>query len=109
MDTSTEPTEGKDVFMQHTIAIIGFGGMGSYHVKLLKNAGNFTLAGIWDIQEERREYARRQDIFVYDSLEHLLADKAYLEGIYRDGAQKAQYIARKTLSKVQKKIGFVAR
>lgn len=60
--------------MQHTIAIIGYGGMGSYHVKLQKNAGNFTLSGIWDIKEERRQLARERGIFVYDSLEHLLAD-----------------------------------
>ena len=39
----------------------------------------------------------------------LMADKAYLESIYRDGAQRAQRIAAKTLSKVQRKVGFVAR
>lgn len=39
----------------------------------------------------------------------LLADKAYLEGIYKEGAQKASYMAQKTLSKVQRKIGFIAR
>ena len=61
--------------MNHKIAIIGFGGMGSYHVSLQKNAGGFTLAGIWDIKEERRQAARERDIFVYDSLEHLLADE----------------------------------
>ncbi len=62
--------------MEHKIAIVGFGGMGSYHVELQKNAGNWTLAGIWDIKEERREYARQRDIFVYDSLEHLLSDES---------------------------------
>ena len=39
----------------------------------------------------------------------LLADKAYLEGVYRAGAEKAEYIANKTLRKVQKKIGFPER
>ncbi len=39
----------------------------------------------------------------------LMGDKAYLEGIYREGAQKAQYLAEKTLRKVYKKVGFVAR
>ena len=43
--------------MDHKIAIIGFGGMGSYHVSLQRNAGNFILSGIWDIKEERREAA----------------------------------------------------
>ena len=39
----------------------------------------------------------------------LLKDKAYLEGVYRDGAQKAGYVAEKTLRKVYKKVGFLAK
>jgi len=37
----------------------------------------------------------------------IMADKAYLKEIYTQGAQKASYVARKTLRKVYKKIGFV--
>ena len=37
----------------------------------------------------------------------LLADKAYLEEIMKKGADEASYYARKTLSKVKKKLGFV--
>ena len=37
----------------------------------------------------------------------LLAYKAYLEGVYRAGAEKAEYIANKTLRKVYKKVGFL--
>ncbi len=39
----------------------------------------------------------------------LMKDKAYLEGIYREGAETARYLADKTLRKVYKKVGFVAR
>ena len=39
----------------------------------------------------------------------LLKDKAYLEGVYCDGAQRASYVAEKTLRKVYKKVGFVAK
>lgn len=39
----------------------------------------------------------------------LMKDKAYLEGVYRDGAAKASFVAEKTLRKVYKKVGFVAR
>ena len=46
---------------------------------------------------------------IREEAQRLLADKAYLESVYRDGAEKAQYMARKTLAKVQKKIGFIAR
>ena len=36
-----------------------------------------------------------------------MADKAYLEAVMKKGAEEASYYARKTLSKVQKKLGFV--
>ena len=39
----------------------------------------------------------------------LLKDKAYLESVYRDGAQKAGYVADKTLRTVYKKVGFLAK
>ncbi|MBQ8577957.1 MAG: tryptophan--tRNA ligase [Clostridia bacterium] len=37
----------------------------------------------------------------------LMADKAYLESVAKAGAEHASYIARKTLSKVYRKVGFV--
>ena len=39
----------------------------------------------------------------------ILTDKAYLESVYKAGAEKASYVANKTLRKVYKKVGFVAR
>ena len=39
----------------------------------------------------------------------LLKDKAYLESVYRNGAERASYEAEKTLRKVYKKVGFLAR
>ncbi len=39
----------------------------------------------------------------------LLADKAYLENVCRSGAEKASYVAEKTLRKVYKKVGFLPR
>ena len=39
----------------------------------------------------------------------IMKDKAYLENVYRDGAQRASYVAEKTLRKVYKKVGFVAK
>ena len=46
---------------------------------------------------------------IREETERLLADKAYLEGVYREGAQRAQQQARKTLSKVHRKLGFLPR
>ena len=46
---------------------------------------------------------------IREEASRLMKDKAYLEGVYRDGAQKASYVAEKTLRKVYKKVGFVAK
>ena len=46
---------------------------------------------------------------IREETQRLLKDKAYLESVYRDGAQKASYVAEKTLRKVYKKVGFLAR
>ena len=43
---------------------------------------------------------------VRGEFERLMADKAYLEGVMKAGADEANYYARKTLSKVYRKIGF---
>lgn len=46
---------------------------------------------------------------IQQEAKQLLADKAYLETVYREGAQRASYVANKTLQKVYKKVGLVAR
>lgn len=61
--------------MKHRIAIIGLGGMGTWHLNELETLNEPEVAGIWDIKEQRREYARSRNVFVYDSLEALMADK----------------------------------
>ena len=44
---------------------------------------------------------------VQEEYRRLLADKAYLESVMKNGADEAAYYARKTLSKVRRKLGFV--
>ncbi len=46
---------------------------------------------------------------IREKTEDLLKNKEYLEQVYQQGAQKAQYIARKTMDKVYRKVGFVKR
>ena len=46
---------------------------------------------------------------IREEAQRLMKDKAYLESVYREGAEKAEYIANKTLRKVYKKVGFVPR
>ena len=45
---------------------------------------------------------------IREETERLLADKAYLESVYRAGAERAAAVANKTLRKVYKKVGFLA-
>lgn len=44
---------------------------------------------------------------IREEAERLISDKAYLQQIYTDGAQRASCVARKTLRKVYKKVGLV--
>ncbi len=59
----------------HTLAMVGFGGMAGWHYDLIEKLENLSVAGVWDIKEERREYARSRQIHVYESKEALLADE----------------------------------
>ena len=44
-----------------------------------------------------------------EEVERLSKDKAYIDGIIKENAEKANYYAMKTLRKVQKKVGFPER
>jgi tryptophanyl-tRNA synthetase len=44
---------------------------------------------------------------VRGEFDRLIADKAYLESVMKAGADEASYYARKIMSKVRRKIGFV--
>ena len=44
---------------------------------------------------------------IREEASRMIAEKAYLQQVYTEGAQKASYVARKTLRKVYKRIGFV--
>ena len=44
---------------------------------------------------------------IREETNRILADKAYLQKVYTEGAERASYIARKTLRKVYKRVGFV--
>ncbi|MBC8610189.1 Tryptophan--tRNA ligase [uncultured Ruminococcus sp.] len=46
---------------------------------------------------------------IRENYDRLIKDKAYLEETYHDGAQKAAYLAEKTMRKVYRKVGFLAK
>ena len=64
-----------------------------------KGYGDFKLAVGEAVAEELKPIRERYQTFI--------SDKKQLEDIYRQGDEKAFYAARKTLSKVKKKVGFV--
>ena len=56
-------------------AVIGYGGMGAgFHVKNLRTSDVCNLAGIYDIDEAKREKARADGVKVYETREELLSD-----------------------------------
>lgn len=46
---------------------------------------------------------------IREETERLLKDKAYLQNVCKEGAERASYVAEKTLRKVYKKVGFAGR
>ena len=57
------------------VAVVGYGGMGSWHVKFIQRNDVVELAGVYDIKESRQEAAREKGSHTYASFEELLADK----------------------------------
>lgn len=66
-----------------------------------KGYGEFKLAVGETVMECLKPIQEKQ--------KDLLKDKAYIDGIIKNNADKAGYIANKTLRKVQKKVGFPER
>ena len=60
--------------MKKNLVVIGYGGMGGWHVQHAQTSDCVNLAGIYDVLPEKRELARSRGIFAYDSLEAVLAD-----------------------------------
>ncbi len=62
--------------MKKKFAVIGYGGMGSWHVNHALKSDVLELAGIYDIDEEKAIKARNNGIYAYSSLDELLNDKS---------------------------------
>ena len=55
-------------------ALIGFGGMGGWHVDQLRTLQGVNIQGVYDIREERQAAAREKGLRAYRSLDELLSD-----------------------------------
>ncbi|MBW4829704.1 MAG: tryptophan--tRNA ligase [Clostridiaceae bacterium] len=67
---------------------------GAGYGQFKKDLAEVVIEGLRPLQEKYDEYMKNKD---------------YLEEVYRGGAEKAERVARKTLRKVYKKVGFIPR
>jgi len=58
----------------YMLGIVGFGGMGNWHRETIENIDGLEVAGIYDISESRKTYAKEVGVHSYNSLEELLED-----------------------------------
>ena len=58
------------------MAVVGYGGMGGWHVRNVLKSDVCELAGVYDICKERNELAESRGIHAYASFEELLADES---------------------------------
>ncbi|MBU5349833.1 Gfo/Idh/MocA family protein [Paenibacillus lautus] len=61
---------------KHAIVIVGYGGMGSYHAKLIKDNAYLEVTGTFDILKDRREVSQQDGYPAYESYEQVLNDAA---------------------------------
>lgn len=58
----------------YALAIIGLGGMGNWHRETICGIDGLEVYGSFDISETRQEFAKKNGITPYSTLEELLAD-----------------------------------
>ena len=58
----------------HKLGIIGFGGMAGQHFCELKKYDRVDVKGVFDVNPERMEYAKKHGLHAYASVEDLLSD-----------------------------------
>ncbi len=56
------------------VVVVGYGGMGGWHVKYIQSSDVVELAGIYDIKESQILKAKDRGIRAYESFEEVLAD-----------------------------------
>ncbi|MBQ4153398.1 MAG: tryptophan--tRNA ligase [Oscillospiraceae bacterium] len=70
---------------------------------------DFAGKGYGDFKAAVGEAVAEQLRPIRENFARLMQDKAYIEEVYRNGAETATAISRRTLSKVQKKIGLLGK
>lgn len=60
--------------MSVKLAVVGYGGMGGYHIERLAKKPEYAIAGIYDTDPQRGEEAAKKGLRVYASYEEIAAD-----------------------------------
>ena len=58
------------------VAIVGYGGMGNWHARKISSLDCLELAGVYDIRQERIDFAHEKNYNTYESFEAVLEDKS---------------------------------
>lgn len=62
--------------MKHKLAIIGFGGMGSWHYEsITERVSEISVKGVYDIRSEAIQKATEKGLHIYQSVGEILADE----------------------------------
>ena len=61
--------------MKKKFAVVGYGGMGSWHVNHALKSDVLELCGIFDIDSKKSALAEERGIKAYSSLDELICDK----------------------------------
>lgn len=72
-----------------------------------KTEKEFALKNYADLKEKVGDIVIETLKPIQERYNRLIADKAYLETLMKSGAQKAEAVASRTMSKVLKKVGFI--
>ena len=72
-------------------------------------AESFAGKGYGDLKSAVTDATVETLVPIQTRFNQVMADKAYLESVYRTGAERASRIAERTLAKLMKKIGFIAK
>ena len=100
-DTRVAYGEGKDGINNLMTIYSCFTGMSFDEIER-----EFDGKGYGDFKAAVGEVCADELAPVREEFDRLMADKAYLETVMKNGADEAAYFARKTLSKVKRKVGF---
>jgi scyllo-inositol 2-dehydrogenase (NADP+) len=75
-DTSGGREVGTVEKINYRVAIVGYGGMGSYHTQLIAPVEQIEVVGVYDIVPYRMELAAAAGLKTYESFAAVLADEA---------------------------------